>query len=179
VEIRWVKKGMRPARDAQSGMSATGLLVLVIVATFVVVIIAATIPSFLASREPGQRPAIAAHLKANEAGVIAALRRIHSAEATYSLTNAGTYGTFVEMSAANILDTTWTDTPVKNGYGFTLTTGSKGLGYCVTAERTSDSVGDDSYSMSQQGVIFYLAGDTAPTCDADTGLISTGAALGS
>jgi hypothetical protein len=152
---------------------------MVIVATFVVVIIATTIPSFLASREPGQRPAIAAQLRANEAGVIMALRSVHSAEATYSLTNTGTYGTFAEMRAANLLDPTWTDMPVRNGYRFTLTTGANGLGYCVMADRTSDSVGDDSYSISHQGVIYQISGNKAPTCDANTGLISTGTALGS
>ena len=170
---------MRRRSDAQSGMSGTGLVALVFAATLTVVIIATGIPSFLASREPGPPPTTTAQLKAHEAAVISALRSIHRAEAAYSITNGGTYGTFLDMGAANLLDQTWTDTPVRNGYRFTLTTGTNGSGYCVTAERTSDGVGDNSYSMSHQGAIYHLSGDTAPACDADTGLISTGTALGS
>ena len=159
-------------------MSGTGLVAVVFAATITVVILATGIPSFLASREPGQPAATTAKLKANEAGVITALRTISRAEAAYSITNGGTYGTFLDMGAANLLDQTWTDTPVRNGYRFTLTTGTNGLGYCVSAERTSDSVGDNAYSMSNQGVIYYILGDTAPPCNADTGLISIGTALG-
>src|SRR5688572_9372302 len=170
---------MRRSSDAQSGMSGTGLVALVFAATLTVIIIATGIPSFLASREPGQPAITTAQLKANEAAVIAALRKIHSAEAAYSITNGGTYGTFLDMGAANLLDQTWTDTPVRNGYRFTLTTGTNGRGYCVTAERTSDSVGDDSYAMSHHGAIYHLSGDSAPPCNPDTGLISTGTALGS
>ena len=160
-------------------MSGTGLVALVFAATITVVIIATGIPSCLASREPGQPATTTAQLKAHEAAVISALRSIHRAEAAYSIINGGTYGTFLDMGAANLLDQTWTDTPVRNGYRFTLTTGTNGRGYCVTAERTSDGVGDNSYSMPHQGAIYYLSGDTAPPCDADTGLISTGTALGS
>jgi len=155
-------------------MSGTGLVVLVLVVTITLVILARSIPSYLASREPGQPATTTAQLKANEAAVISALRSINRAEAAYLIANGGTYGTFLDLEGANLLDQTWTDTPVRNGYRFTLTTGTKG--YCVTAERTSN-VGIYSYSMSHQGAIYYLPGDTAPPCDPDTGLISLGTAL--
>jgi hypothetical protein len=151
---------------------------MVIIAALGVFIVATSIPSFLASREAGQRVTTTAQLKANEAGVIAALRKIYSAEAASSITNTGNYGTFGDLSAATLLDATWTGTPTKNGYNFRLTPGPNGLGYCVTAERTSGSTGDNSYALSNQGTIYQLAGDAAPTCDPDTGLISTGTVLG-
>jgi hypothetical protein len=84
-------------------MSGTGLVVLVLVVTITLVILARSIPSYLASREPGQPATTTAQLKANEAAVISALRSINRAEAAYLIANGGTYGTFLDLEGANLL----------------------------------------------------------------------------
>src|SRR5205085_145496 len=90
----------------QSGASATGVLATIVLVTIVALIFATNIPSFLTSHDPGQPSLASAESRANETAVIMSLRRIHSAEVTYSLTNGGAYGTLLDLKAANLLDST-------------------------------------------------------------------------
>jgi prepilin-type N-terminal cleavage/methylation domain-containing protein len=52
-----------------------------------------------------------------------------------------------------------------------------GVGYCVSATRQSASSGDNSYAASHQGVIYFVAGGTAPVCDPEAGGFTSGAPL--
>ena len=158
-------------------MSTAGLLAAIIVVGIVLIMFTTNIPSLIVSREPG-KGAIAVRTKSNQASVIMALRAVHSAESTYSVSNGGLFGTFSDLRESGTLDRTWTDQPVKSGHSFTLVTTASKLGYCVNAKRSPASSDDESYSMSQQGTIYHISADEAPVCDPNTGVISTGAVLG-
>lgn len=150
----------------QKGFSLIELLVVVII---IAIIAAIAIPSLLASRRA-----------ANASAAVANLRTVVSANATHASLNNGNYGaTFLAINTAGYLDASWTGTPTKNGYLFTyVPSATAGAGYCVTATTTAAS-GDNAYSVSHQGVIYDVATPaTAPSCDEDTGLISTGAPIG-
>jgi len=168
---------MRNWFEMQSGASNGSLLVVLVAAIIVVFIGAWAIPSFLPSMTSRSLEVKSVQAKANEASVVSALRVISRAESTYSLTNGRGYGTFDELGAASLLDSTWTGTPVRNGYRFTLVTGSSGRGFCVTAEVIFGSSGENSYAISNRGVIYQLPGDDAPSCDPNSGFISTGTVL--
>jgi type IV pilus assembly protein PilA len=147
------------------GFSLVELLVVIVI---IAIIAAIAIPNLLSSRR-----------SANQASAIANLRTVATAQATYFASGGGTYGTFADVSGANLLDATWTGTPTKSGYEFELILGTGGAGYCSTATRLSSSSGDNSFSVSHQSTVYQLAGDTSPSCDPDTGLMATGTVLGS
>jgi len=155
----------------QKGFSLIELLVVVII---IAIIAAIAIPSLLASRRA-----------AKQSSTVQNLRTVVSSNATMASLNAGNYGPdFATISGGtnNYLDDSWTGTPTKNGYLFTYTASAATnpiVGYCVTAAASSSSAGDFSYAVSHQGVIYQLAGTTAPTCVAATGVISTGTVVGS
>ncbi|MEO5857861.1 MAG: prepilin-type N-terminal cleavage/methylation domain-containing protein [Pyrinomonadaceae bacterium] len=151
----------------QKGFSLIELLVVVII---IAIIAAIAIPSLLASRRA-----------ANQSATVANLRTVVSADATHASLAQGNYAaTLAALNTANYLDASWAAATVtKNGYTYAYTPASAtnpNTGYCVTATAT-ESAGDNSYSTSHQGAIYFLAGTTAPTCVATTGVISTGAVI--
>ena len=162
-------------------MSTTGLLAMLIVVVLGAFIAATSIPSYLSSRQGDQPTATGAKLKANEASVIASLRVLYRAELTYSVGDGlGSYGTLAALGSTGAVDQHWVVASNRSGYQFELILDSPGnKGFCATAERLSDKMGDYAYAVSQQGVTYQLAGDTAPACDPNTGVISTGTVLGS
>ncbi len=142
------------------------------------IIAAFAIPKLVQSNRETKEASAVANTRPNEANAIANIRNVHTAETAF-LNMGGVYGTLAAVSGANLLDNTWTGTPVKNGYQFALTLGASGKSFCLTATATSTDTGSRSFSISHQGVIHQLAGTTAPVCDADTGAISSGSILGS
>ena len=159
---------MNQTMKNQKGFSLIELLVVVII---IAIIAAIAIPSLLASRRA-----------ANQSATIANLRTVVSAGATYASLNNGVYAAdFAALSGgtANYLDDSWVgSSTVKNGYTFAYEFGALGVGYCVEATATASS-GDNSYSVSHQGVIYQLAGIVPPACAAATGAITTGTVVGS
>lgn len=152
----------------QKGFSLIELLVVVII---IAIIAAIAIPSLLASRRA-----------ANQSATVANLRTVVSANATHASLAQGNYAlTLAGINTAGYLDASWAAATVtKNGYTYAYTAAAASnpnTGYCVTATRASTSSGDNSYSTSHQGAIYQLAGDTAPTCVAGTGVISTGTVI--
>ena len=173
---------MRKLHDRQTGISTTGLLAVLFVAIVAIVIAATSFPSFLVSPNgANQKSATAIQQRADETGAIMALRSIYSAESTYAVSDGqGSYATLSTLSSTALIDQRWAGTGAVNGYQYEVILDSTGnKGFCATAERLSDKMGNYSYAISQQGVIYRLAGDTAPSCDPTTGLISTGTPLGS
>jgi len=149
------------------------------VATVTVVVMATAIPSFLKSREAGQPAAVTAKLKANEAGVLSAIRILTEAENAYVLGGASeNFATFEQLRSAGMIDSAFTDSGVRGGYRYTVSVGASGHAYCVSATRASREDGDLAYAVSQNAVIYQMAGDHAPACDPDTGLITSGTILG-
>lgn len=145
----------------QKGFSLIELLVVVII---IGIIAAIAIPSLLSSRR-----------SANEASAVANLRNLHTAQATYASTvsTSSSFGTFANLNTANLIDASWTASPVtKNGYTFAMSASSQQ--YCATAT-TTDS-GSKSYGVATLGAIYYLAGTTAPAC-ASGALDTTGATV--
>ena len=164
-------------------MSSASLLVVVIVATVTVVVMASAIPSLLRSARStegavDEPPAVTLKLKANEAGVLSALRVITEAENDVALRGPGGYATYSDLRAAGAIDSAFTDSGLRSGYRYAVSVGASGRAYCVSATRASREDGDLAYSVSQQGAIYQLAGDHAPTCDPETGLITSGTILG-
>ena len=149
--------------ERPNGFSLIELLVVVVI---VGAITAIAIPSLLASRRA-----------ANQAAVVATLRNIHSANTAFMGTGGSTYAPdFAALSAASLLDPTWTGSPVRDGYTFAYTPGTSNYGFCITAIATGS--GHFHYAISHKGVIWQLAA-AAPACDPDTGESSDGVVVGS
>lgn len=149
----------------QKGFSLIELLVVVVI---IGIIAAIAIPSMLQSRRT-----------ANEATALANLRNLHTAQQTFSTTNSGSFGTFAQLSAATLLDASWTAATVKkNGFTFALAPATPTLTFCATAIPDSGA-GTRAFAVSQQGVLYQNGGTTAPVCDSSTGIISTGTVVGS
>jgi type IV pilus assembly protein PilA len=148
-------------KNNEKGFSLVELLVVVII---IAIIAAIAIPNLLASRRA-----------ANEASAVSSLRTISSANVSYYATNGNVYANdLATLSGANLLDPTWTGAPVKSGYTFTYSGG--GSAFCVGAATTA-AAGSNGYAVSNNNVIYKLAGTAAPTCAPATGVISSGSPL--
>lgn len=170
---------MRRLHYKQSGMSSVSLLIVVIVATVTVVVMATAMPSFLRSQRAGEPAAVTVNVKASEAGVLEALRAIAEAENTFALTNSsGSFASYQQLRSGNLIDSAFNDAGVRAGYRYAVVVGRLGQAYCVTATRASRDDGDLAYTVSQQGAIYQMSGNTAPACNPDTGLITSGTILG-
>ncbi len=129
---------------ATAGLVTSALSLVIMVPVGIIAAIA--IPNLLASRRA-----------ANEGATIAALRKIHSAEATYQATaGAGNFGTLEELAAQNLISDEMAS-GVRSGYRFKieLTTGlDNEAGFAAVGVPLSyPNSGRRSFFVDESGVI--------------------------
>jgi type IV pilus assembly protein PilA len=147
-----------PQEYGGRGMATAGLVTSIVSVALIVIIVpigmvaAIAIPNLLASRRA-----------ANEGSSIAALRRLHSAEATYqSTTGNGAFGTLDDLAADGLI-TPELATGVRHGYKFTVDIRAGGYNepagfQAVGVPLTYGNTGIRSFYIDESGVI--RAGDT-------------------
>ncbi|HEX4997814.1 MAG TPA: prepilin-type N-terminal cleavage/methylation domain-containing protein [Terriglobia bacterium] len=119
------------------------LLELLIVVAIILIIATIAVPSLLKTRQ-----------SANETAAIANLRTLSNAQATYSISNGGQYGTLADLVSAQLLDERFTS-GVLNGY--TIAVKSSGDDFVAVATPASPSSGRYGYYLVPDGVVRYLS----------------------
>ena len=136
------------------------LIELLIVVAIIGIIAAIAIPSLLASRRA-----------ANEGSAEASMRTVHSAEIAYQATaGAGKYGTLVNLSGHNMLDSVLA-TGTKSGYSFICANANLDPGPPPTFFATAvpadvnplTRTGHRSFVIAEDGVVRGKVTDTAAT----------------
>ena len=141
-----------PKRKMSTGLIAAIVIGAVLVAAVPVVgiVAAIAIPSLLAARRA-----------ANESSAIGSLRTIGNSEATFYAKN-GRFGTMSELVEERALDREWRDGMIRDGYRFaTMEVGDETFEF--TAEPESPSSGTRSFNITEEMVVRYREGDTAPS----------------
>jgi prepilin-type N-terminal cleavage/methylation domain-containing protein len=124
------------------------LLELLIVVAIILIIATIGIPSFLRSRQ-----------SANESSAVSNVRTVNIAEANYSVSAGGNYGTVAELVAGGMLDSRFSSSV--SGYDFTIT--ASGQDYTVVATPAAMNNGRHGYYSIPDGVIRYQTA-TSATC---------------
>jgi type II secretory pathway pseudopilin PulG len=137
------KSSKEPRIYGGRGFAIAGIVTSTCAMVFVIPIIAAiAIPNLLASRRA-----------ANEASAISTLRTLNSAESTYmAVNNTQGCGDLGRLAYANLIDPNL-QSGTKSGYRFEVSTAATGPGCELFATPLSQSTGNRSFMMSNEGVI--------------------------
>jgi len=138
-----------PSKKVIAAIVIGGLLVVSVPVIGIVAAIA--IPSLLAARRAS-----------NESAAVGNLRTLGSAEAVY-LADEGKSATISELKAKHLLDGSWTENHVRDGYRIRqVKVDPNDQTFEFSAEPVNASNGSKSFNIVEDFVVRYTSGTTAP-----------------